>query len=55
MRLQGVANRDIKLENILLDESQPRPLIKISDFGFSKVRRMRSHRRRLRKGLGSRN
>ena len=35
--LQGVANRDIKLENILLDASEPRPLIKISDFGYSKV------------------
>ena len=35
--LQGVANRDIKLENILLDGSEPRPLIKISDFGYSKV------------------
>jgi len=34
---QGVANRDIKLENILLDESEPRPLIKICDFGYSKV------------------
>ena len=43
---QGVANRDIKLENILLDESEPRPLIKISDFGFSKVRRVPSHRSR---------
>jgi serine/threonine-protein kinase SRK2 len=28
----GVANRDIKLENTLLDGS-PRPLIKICDFG----------------------
>jgi serine/threonine-protein kinase SRK2 len=34
---QGVANRDIKLENTLLDGS-PRPLIKICDFGYSKVR-----------------
>ena len=34
---QGVANRDIKLENILLDDSEPRPLIKICDFGYSKV------------------
>ncbi len=35
--LQGVANRDIKLENTLLDGS-PRPLVKICDFGYSKVR-----------------
>ena len=35
--LQGVANRDIKLENTLLDGS-PRPLLKICDFGYSKVR-----------------
>lgn len=34
--LQGVANRDIKLENTLLDGS-PRPLLKICDFGYSKV------------------
>jgi serine/threonine-protein kinase SRK2 len=34
--LQGVANRDIKLENALLD-SNPRPLLKICDFGYSKV------------------
>lgn len=35
-QMQGVANRDIKLENTLLDGS-PRPLIKICDFGYSKV------------------
>ncbi len=34
--MQGVANRDIKLENTLLDGS-PRPLVKICDFGYSKV------------------
>lgn len=34
---QGVVNRDIKLENTLLDSS-PRPLVKICDFGYSKVR-----------------
>lgn len=45
MAPQGVANRDIKLENILLDESEPRPLIKISDFGFSKVRHGMDRRR----------
>jgi serine/threonine protein kinase len=32
---QGVVNRDIKLENTLLDSS-PRPLVKICDFGYSK-------------------
>ena len=31
----GVVNRDIKLENTLL-AGDTRPLIKISDFGFSK-------------------
>ena len=35
--VQGVANRDIKLENVLIDSS-PRPLIKICDFGYSKVK-----------------
>ena len=33
---QSVVNRDIKLENTLLDSS-PRPLVKICDFGYSKV------------------
>lgn len=32
----GVANRDIKLENTLLDGSRPRPLVKLCDFGYSK-------------------
>ena len=32
-----IASRDIKLENTLLDTS-PRPLVKICDFGYSKVR-----------------
>lgn len=31
-----IASRDIKLENTLLDNS-PRPLVKICDFGYSKV------------------
>ena len=31
----GVVNRDIKLENTLLDGSK-RPLVKICDFGYSK-------------------
>ena len=38
--VQGVANRDIKLENTLLDGTT-RPLIKICDFGYSKVCSMR--------------
>lgn len=37
----GVASRDIKLENTLLDGS-PRPLIKICDFGYSKHERYQS-------------
>ncbi|GAB4816879.1 hypothetical protein N2152v2_003925 [Parachlorella kessleri] len=32
----GVANRDIKLENTLLADDSPRPLVKLADFGFSK-------------------
>ena len=39
--LQGVASRDIKLENTLLDGS-PRQLIKLADFGFSKDANMQS-------------
>ena len=38
---QGVANRDLKLENLLLDHDGSnghKPLLKICDFGFSKVR-----------------
>ena len=37
--VQGVANRDLKLENLLLDrkDSGTRPLLKICDFGYSKV------------------
>ena len=37
--LQGVANRDLKLENLLLDRDGrdgTRPLLKICDFGYSK-------------------
>ena len=37
--LQGVANRDLKLENLLLDRNSTdkrRPLLKICDFGYSK-------------------
>ena len=37
LHAQGVVNRDIKLENTLLDSS-PRPLVKICDFGYSKVK-----------------
>ena len=32
----GVVNRDVKLENTLLDGSTPRPLVKICDWGYSK-------------------
>lgn len=37
----GVVNRDIKLENTLLDAS-PRPLVKICDFGYSKHEKFQS-------------
>jgi serine/threonine-protein kinase SRK2 len=36
---QGIANRDLKLENLLLDRDGrdgTRPLLKICDFGYSK-------------------
>lgn len=33
---QGFASRDIKLDNVLLDDSR-RPLLKLCDFGYSKV------------------
>jgi serine/threonine-protein kinase SRK2 len=32
----GVVNRDIKLENTLLDSSHNPPLVKITDFGYCK-------------------
>ena len=32
----GVANRDIKLENVLLGGDKKNPVIKLTDFGFSK-------------------
>ena len=37
--VQGVANRDLKLENLLLDKmgsGNKRPLLKICDFGYAK-------------------
>jgi serine/threonine protein kinase len=36
--LQGVANRDLKLENLLMDQdvNGKKPLLKICDFGYSK-------------------
>ncbi|GAX81597.1 hypothetical protein CEUSTIGMA_g9025.t1 [Chlamydomonas eustigma] len=37
----GVVNRDIKLENTLLDTS-PRPLVKLCDFGYSKHEKYQS-------------
>ena len=39
MSAQGIANRDLKLENLLLDRDGrdgTRPLLKICDFGYSK-------------------
>lgn len=33
---KGIANRDIKLENILLQSGARRPLVKLCDFGYSK-------------------
>ena len=39
--VQGVANRDIKLENTLLDGTT-KPLIKICDFGYSKHEKFQS-------------
>jgi serine/threonine protein kinase len=38
---QSVVNRDIKLENTLLDSS-PRPLVKVCDFGYSKHEKFQS-------------
>ena len=36
--LKGVANRDLKLENLLVDQDVggKKPLLKICDFGYSK-------------------
>jgi len=36
--VQGVANRDLKLENLLMDQdvNGKKPLLKICDFGYSK-------------------
>lgn len=31
----GIANRDIKLENVLLSSSDYKPLLKMCDFGYS--------------------
>lgn len=33
---KGVANRDVKLENILLQTGSKMPLAKLCDFGYSK-------------------
>jgi serine/threonine-protein kinase SRK2 len=34
---RGVANRDLKLENLLLDDVElPKPLLRICDWGYSK-------------------
>jgi serine/threonine/tyrosine protein kinase RAD53 len=37
MHKKGIAHRDIKCENLLLCDNGPSPLLKISDFGLSKV------------------
>ena len=34
---KGIVHRDLKLENILLQDNKPRTKIKIADFGLSKV------------------
>ena len=33
---RGVANRDVKLENVLLQSGHRLPLVKLCDFGYSK-------------------
>ena len=38
----GIANRDIKLENTLLDDSRPLPKVKLCDFGYSKDESLQS-------------
>lgn len=40
--MQGFASRDIKLDNVLLDKSR-KPLLKLCDFGYSKVSRMTNY------------
>jgi serine/threonine protein kinase len=37
---KGVTHRDIKSENILLSDHGPSPLLKIADFGLSKMQRL---------------
>ena len=44
--LQAICHRDLKLENILLDD-RPAPRLKICDFGYSKVSLRRSVEQRV--------
>lgn len=37
MHNKGIAHRDIKCENLLLSDHGPSPILKISDFGLSKI------------------
>lgn len=37
MHSKGIVHRDLKLENILLADDTSKPVIKIADFGLSKV------------------
>lgn len=38
--VQSVADRDLKLTNLLLNRDQARAIIKVCDFGYWKVRQV---------------